>query len=113
MEAGLNQAEIEISLFARQCLGKRRIPDLKMLQRETRAWKPPDESPQGQNQLAVRPQDCTPQVRLQEIPFHAVKDLVLRPCERVRFVCKDEAGFPAGELPVDLDAATIHLTILG
>ena len=34
----LNQAEIEISLFARQCLGKRRIPDLKTLRRETRTW---------------------------------------------------------------------------
>jgi DDE superfamily endonuclease len=34
----LNQAEIEISLFARQCLGKRRIPDLKTLRRETRLW---------------------------------------------------------------------------
>ena len=34
----LNQAEIEIGLFSRQCLGKRRIPDLKILNRETRAW---------------------------------------------------------------------------
>ncbi len=34
----LNQAEIEISLFSRQCLGKRRIGDLRPLQRETRAW---------------------------------------------------------------------------
>jgi hypothetical protein len=34
----LNQAEIEIGLFARQCLGSRRIPDLKTLRRETRAW---------------------------------------------------------------------------
>jgi hypothetical protein len=34
----LNQAEIEISLFARQCLGSRRIPDLKTLRREVRAW---------------------------------------------------------------------------
>ena len=34
----LNQAEIEIGLFSRQCLGKRRIPDLKTLQREARAW---------------------------------------------------------------------------
>lgn len=34
----LNQAEIEIGLFARQCLGKRRIPDLATLRRETRAW---------------------------------------------------------------------------
>jgi hypothetical protein len=34
----LDQAEIELSLFSRQCLGARRIPDLKMLQRETKAW---------------------------------------------------------------------------
>ena len=25
-------------MFSRQCLGKRRIPDLKTLQREARAW---------------------------------------------------------------------------
>jgi hypothetical protein len=34
----LNQAEIEISLFARQCLGSRRIPDLNRLRREAKAW---------------------------------------------------------------------------
>jgi len=34
----LNQAEIEIGLFSRQCLGKRRIPDLKTLRREATAW---------------------------------------------------------------------------
>jgi len=34
----LNQAEIEISLFSRQCLGRRRIPSLPELQQETRAW---------------------------------------------------------------------------
>src|ERR1700689_3132687 len=34
----LNQAEIEIGLFARQCLGKRRIPSLAHLQLESRAW---------------------------------------------------------------------------
>ena len=34
----LNQAEIEISLFARQCLGRRRIPTLELLKREARAW---------------------------------------------------------------------------
>lgn len=34
----LNQAEIEIGLFSRQCLGTRRIPDLKTLRKETRAW---------------------------------------------------------------------------
>jgi hypothetical protein len=34
----LNQAEIEIGLFTRQCLGKRRIPDLRTLRHESRAW---------------------------------------------------------------------------
>jgi hypothetical protein len=34
----LNQAEIEISLFARQCLGTRRIPTLAILQTEAQAW---------------------------------------------------------------------------
>uniref|UniRef100_Q01P88 Tc1-like transposase DDE domain-containing protein n=1 Tax=Solibacter usitatus (strain Ellin6076) TaxID=234267 RepID=Q01P88_SOLUE len=34
----LNQAEIEIGLFSRQCLGKRRIPTLISLRRESRAW---------------------------------------------------------------------------
>jgi transposase len=35
----LNQAELELSLFSRQCLGKRRIADLQSLRVETRAWK--------------------------------------------------------------------------
>src|SRR6476620_704682 len=34
----LNQAEIEIGIFTRQCLGKRRIADLKTLRREAKAW---------------------------------------------------------------------------
>ena len=34
----LDQAEIELSLYSRQCLGTRRISDLETLQRETRAW---------------------------------------------------------------------------
>jgi DDE superfamily endonuclease len=34
----LNQAEIEIGMFSRQCLGKRRIPSLKILKAEARAW---------------------------------------------------------------------------
>lgn len=38
MGVGLNQAEIEIGIFSRQCLGARRIPDLKSLRRESRAW---------------------------------------------------------------------------
>jgi transposase len=34
----LNQAEIEIGLFSRQCLGHRRIADLKTLRWQARAW---------------------------------------------------------------------------
>jgi hypothetical protein len=34
----LNQAEIEIGLFSRQCLGRQRIRDLTLLRSETRAW---------------------------------------------------------------------------
>jgi DDE superfamily endonuclease len=34
----LNQAEIELSMFSRQCRGTRRIPSLWMLQQETHAW---------------------------------------------------------------------------
>ena len=34
----LNQAEIEIGIFSRQCLGVRRIPDFKTLKREALAW---------------------------------------------------------------------------
>ncbi len=34
----LNQAEIEIGIFSRQCLGYRRIPDLRTLRREAKAW---------------------------------------------------------------------------
>ncbi len=35
----LNAAEMEASLVARQCLGKRRIADLATLRREVRAWR--------------------------------------------------------------------------
>jgi hypothetical protein len=34
----LNQAEIEIGIFSRQCLGNRPIPSLETLLREARAW---------------------------------------------------------------------------
>ena len=35
----LNQAEIAIGLLVRECIGRRRIPNLPMLRRETAAWK--------------------------------------------------------------------------
>ena len=34
----LNQAEIELNLYACECLGTRRFPDLTSLQQETGAW---------------------------------------------------------------------------
>ena len=34
----LNQAEIAISLFSRQCLGQRRIGDRASLRKQTQAW---------------------------------------------------------------------------
>lgn len=34
----LNQAELEIGLFSKQCLGKRRIGDIRRLRTEARAW---------------------------------------------------------------------------
>ena len=34
----LNQAEIEISIFARQCLGSRRLPSLPALRAQAKAW---------------------------------------------------------------------------
>lgn len=34
----LNQAEIGINIYARQCLGKSRIPDLETLAKRTKAW---------------------------------------------------------------------------
>jgi hypothetical protein len=34
----LNQAEIEIGILSRQCLGTRRIPNLKTPRKEVRAW---------------------------------------------------------------------------
>ena len=37
----LDQAEIEIGLYSRQCLGARRIPDFQTLRRESQAWNRP------------------------------------------------------------------------
>ena len=39
----LNQAEIEIGIFSRQCLGQRRIADLKTLRRGSEGMESPDE----------------------------------------------------------------------
>ena len=34
----LNQAEIGMNIYGRQCLGKSRIPDLETLRKRTKAW---------------------------------------------------------------------------
>ena len=34
----LNMVEVELSMLAHQCLGKRRIPDAETLEREAEAW---------------------------------------------------------------------------
>jgi transposase len=34
----LNQAEIAINMYSRQCLGKTRIPDIELLRKKTKAW---------------------------------------------------------------------------
>ena len=71
----LNQAEIEIGIFSRQCLGSRRIPNLKTLRQESKSLEPPHEPRPHQDQLEVRPQIRPSQVRLQKEIFQAVKDL--------------------------------------
>ena len=60
----LNQAEIEIGLFSRQCLGNRRIPDLKSPAPRGEGLEPPHEPRSSQDQLEVRSQSRPSQVRL-------------------------------------------------
>ena len=55
----LNQAEIEIGIFSRQCLGTRRIPNLRTLRQEAKAWN----------------RRMNSEVWLQKELFHAVRDL--------------------------------------
>jgi len=55
MGSWLNQAEIEISLFSRQCLGKRRIPHVEHLAPGVPRLEPPSQPASGQDQLAVYP----------------------------------------------------------
>lgn len=74
----LNQAEIEISLLARQCLGKRRIGDLTTLTQETRAWN------QEANRQSTRIDWKFNRVKArEEIPlqsaYHAVRELGFLP----------------------------------
>src|ERR1017187_1251413 len=72
----LNQAEIEISLFSRQCLGRRRIPSLGDLRREAKAWG----RRMNRNRVTIdwrfTRKEARFEVRLQKKPDYAVRDLV-------------------------------------
>ena len=70
----LNQAEIEIGIFARQCLGSRRNPRPQDPPTGGACLESADESRSRQDQLEVRSQG-RPQVPLQKEILHAVKDL--------------------------------------
>jgi hypothetical protein len=72
----LNQAEIEIGLFSRQCLGKRRIPTPGQLATEAQGLEPNHESQQGEDRLAVHTPQSAQQVRLHKKRDHAVVVLV-------------------------------------
>ena len=74
----LNQAEIEIGLFSRQCLGKTAHPQSEDPKSRGQSLEPPHESGPYQNRLEIRPPSRSPQVRLQMPIFHAVKDLAPR-----------------------------------
>src|SRR5215469_12549687 len=71
----LNQAEIEISLFSRQCLGRRRLPSLGELRREARAWNRRMNGHRVKIDWAVLPQKGAQEIWLQKKPNHAVRDL--------------------------------------
>ncbi len=61
----LNQAEIELSLVSRQCLGRRRIAVLRALQAETRAWTARTNRRRTQINWRFTRKDAPTQVRLQ------------------------------------------------
>ena len=70
----LNQAEIEIGLFSRQCLGKRTNPGPEDAAPRNPRLEPPNEPRPSQDQLEIRPQSRPTQVRLQKEIFQAVKN---------------------------------------
>jgi hypothetical protein len=72
----LNQAEIEISLFSRQCLGRNRIPSFGQLQRQARAWNRKMNRDRVTINWQFTHKNSTPEVRLQQKQIHTVRDLV-------------------------------------
>jgi hypothetical protein len=74
----LNQAEIEIGIFSRHCLGFRRIPDLKDPAPGSSGLESPNEPRPDKDQLAVHPQSRPSEVRLPKETLQAVTDLAFR-----------------------------------
>jgi transposase len=70
----LNQAEMQISLYSRQCLGHRRIPDLRTLQRETRAWKRHANAHRIRIDWTFTVQDARRKFHYEPIPIRRSKD---------------------------------------
>ena len=60
----LNQAEIEIGLLSRQCLGCRRIPDPGDATEPSARMEPASQPRSHYDQLEVQPQGRAPEVRL-------------------------------------------------
>ncbi len=73
----LNLAEIGISLFARHCLGQRRIPSLRELQRDAREW----DRRMNRDRIAIDwlfTRTKHSEVRLRQKQHHTVRNLALR-----------------------------------
>ncbi len=68
----LNQAEMEVSLFSRQCLGKRRIGNIAALRKQARAWNRRVNQAQGHNSVEVH---APPGPKNTSLHNHAVKAL--------------------------------------
>jgi hypothetical protein len=74
----LNQTEIEIGIFSRQCQGKRRIPSLAILKAEARAWNRRVNRDRVKIAWKFDRKADTQEVWLQSPTFQAVKDQPVR-----------------------------------
>jgi hypothetical protein len=70
----LNQAEIEIWIFSRQCLGKGRIPDLETLREEAKAWNRSMNRDRVKIAWKFDRKAGSPEVQLQKEILHTVRD---------------------------------------
>ena len=64
--SSMNWAEIEISLFSRQCPGRRSITSLEKQRRQARTWNKKMNKDEVTNQLAVSAQKSAAEVPLQK-----------------------------------------------